>query len=78
MSTNVYKRFDPRVMEREERIGISRGLPTMISVKMQYFLTHSEILYFLGIFIKKTSKNIGKYCIFILQRNLHEIVVTIL
>jgi hypothetical protein len=21
MSTNVYKRFDPRVMEREERIG---------------------------------------------------------
>jgi len=22
MSTNVYKRFDPRVMEREERIGI--------------------------------------------------------
>ena len=29
MSTNVYKRFDPRVMEREERIGINRGLPTM-------------------------------------------------
>ena len=28
-STNVYKRFDPRVMEREERIGINRGLPTM-------------------------------------------------
>jgi hypothetical protein len=31
MSTNVYKRFDPRVMEREERIGINRGLPTMSS-----------------------------------------------
>jgi hypothetical protein len=31
MSTNVYKRFDPRVMEREERIGINRGLPTMVS-----------------------------------------------
>ena len=29
MSTNVYKRFDPRVMEREERIGINRLLPTM-------------------------------------------------
>jgi hypothetical protein len=29
MSTNVYKRFDPRVMESEERIGINRGLPTM-------------------------------------------------
>ena len=29
MSTNVYKRFDPRVMEGEERIGINRGLPTM-------------------------------------------------
>ena len=28
MSTNVYKRFDPRVMERKERIGINRGLPT--------------------------------------------------
>ena len=30
MSTNVYKRFDQRVMEREERIGINGGLPTMI------------------------------------------------
>ena len=30
MSTNVYKRFDPRVMEREELIGINRGSPTMI------------------------------------------------
>ena len=30
MSTNVYKRFHPRVMEREERIGINRGLPTMV------------------------------------------------
>jgi hypothetical protein len=30
MSTNVYKRFDPRVMEREERIGINCGLPTML------------------------------------------------
>jgi len=30
MSTNVYKRFDPRVMEREERIEINRGIPTMI------------------------------------------------
>jgi hypothetical protein len=30
MSTNIYKRFDPRVMEREERIGINRGLPTMV------------------------------------------------
>ena len=29
MKTNVYKRFDPRVMEREECIGINRGLPTM-------------------------------------------------
>ena len=29
MKTNVYKRFDPRLMEREERIGINRGLPTM-------------------------------------------------
>jgi hypothetical protein len=29
MKTNVYKRFDPRVMESEERIGINRGLPTM-------------------------------------------------
>jgi hypothetical protein len=28
--TNVYKRFDPRVMEREKRIGINRGLPTMV------------------------------------------------
>jgi hypothetical protein len=25
MSTNVYKRFDQRVMEREERIGINVG-----------------------------------------------------
>jgi len=29
MKTNVYKRFDPRVMESEKRIGINRGLPTM-------------------------------------------------
>jgi hypothetical protein len=29
MKTNVYKRFDPWVMEREERIRINRGLPTM-------------------------------------------------
>ena len=29
MSTNVYKRFNPRVMEREECIGINGGLPTM-------------------------------------------------
>jgi len=29
MKTNVYKRFDPRVMEREERIGINRRLPTI-------------------------------------------------
>jgi hypothetical protein len=29
MSTNVYKRFDPRVMESEERIGINCGLPKM-------------------------------------------------
>jgi hypothetical protein len=29
MSTNVYKRFDPRVMEREEHIGINSELPTM-------------------------------------------------
>jgi hypothetical protein len=29
MKTNVYKRFDPWVMEREERIGINGGLPTM-------------------------------------------------
>jgi hypothetical protein len=28
MKTNVYKRFDPQVMESEERIGINRGLPT--------------------------------------------------
>jgi len=33
MSTNVYKRFDPRVMEREERIEINRGLPTMVKLK---------------------------------------------
>jgi hypothetical protein len=36
MSTNVYKRFDPRVMEREERIGINRGLPTMIKGQSPY------------------------------------------
>ena len=30
MKTNVYKRFDPQVMEREERIGINRGLPTKL------------------------------------------------
>ena len=36
MSTNVYKRFDPWVMEREERIGINRGLPTM-----EYLMHHS-------------------------------------
>jgi hypothetical protein len=29
MRTVVYKRFDPRVMESEERIWINRGLPTM-------------------------------------------------
>ena len=29
MKTNVYKRFDPPVMESEERIGINRGLPMM-------------------------------------------------
>jgi hypothetical protein len=29
MKTNVYKRFEPRVMEKEERIGINRGLLTM-------------------------------------------------
>jgi hypothetical protein len=32
MKTNVYKRFDPRMMEREERIGINRGLPTMLKM----------------------------------------------
>ena len=32
MSTNVYKRFDPRVMESKERIGINRGLPTMVLI----------------------------------------------
>ena len=31
MKTNVYKRFDPRVMERGERIGINGGLPTMVA-----------------------------------------------
>jgi hypothetical protein len=29
MKMNAYKRFDPRVMEREERIGINHGLPTI-------------------------------------------------
>jgi hypothetical protein len=29
MKTNVYKRFESRVMESDERIGINRGLPTM-------------------------------------------------
>ena len=46
MKTNVYKRFDPRVMEREECIGINGGLPTMlitvfvlISFKTNVFFT---------------------------------------
>jgi hypothetical protein len=38
MKTNVYKRFDPRVMEREERIGINRGLPTMTVAQIALFL----------------------------------------
>ena len=40
MSTNVYKRFDPRVMEGEERIGINRGLPTMNSCTSIVFLNN--------------------------------------
>ena len=39
MSTNVSKRFDPRVMEREECIGINRGLPTMIRRGQLYYLS---------------------------------------
>jgi len=47
MSTNVYKRFDPRVMEREERIGINRGLPTMILslLKSHVSQTRFHLLY---------------------------------
>ena len=46
MSTNVYKRFDPRVMEREERLGINRGLPTMRKNKTiiyYFFLSENKI-----------------------------------
>ena len=42
MSTNVYKRFDPRVMEREERIGINRGLPTMDKRKTSMNFTYNK------------------------------------
>ena len=47
---------------------------------MQYqsrcnILTHSEMLYFQVYLYRKTSKNIDKYCIFILQRNLYEILI---
>jgi hypothetical protein len=45
MSTNVYKRFDPRVMEREERIGINRGLPTMNKLKTRKNQVDSLFLY---------------------------------
>jgi len=38
MKTNVYKRFDPRIMEREERIGINRGLPTMAFQFLLFFI----------------------------------------
>ena len=42
MITNVYKRFDPRAMEKEERIGINRGLPTMIySICRCYWKVHN-------------------------------------
>ena len=40
MSTNVYKRFDPRVMEREERIRINHGLPMMILIKTVKYYTY--------------------------------------
>jgi hypothetical protein len=40
LSTNVYKRFDPRVIEREERIGINRGLPTMVYPTLFSFSRH--------------------------------------
>jgi hypothetical protein len=38
MSTNVYKRFDPRVMEREERIGINRGLQLFVFISEKHIL----------------------------------------
>ena len=46
MKTNVYKRFDPRMMEREERIGINRGLPTML--KMGHSIVLKEIQHLTG------------------------------
>jgi hypothetical protein len=49
MRTVVYKRFDPRVMESEERIciGINRGLPTMVfSYHPFYFDFHSARIIF--------------------------------
>jgi hypothetical protein len=47
MKTNVYKRFDPRVMESEEPVGINRGLPTMQATSITklyltvYYFYHS-------------------------------------
>jgi hypothetical protein len=45
ISTNVYKRFDPRVMEREERIGINGGLPTMDKNKISIIIVAGLILF---------------------------------
>jgi hypothetical protein len=34
---------DPRVMEREERIGINRGLPTMWQIMIKEFIEYTFI-----------------------------------
>ena len=44
MKTNVYKQFDPQVMEREERIGINRGLPTMLKLLSQSQPNFAEMI----------------------------------
>jgi hypothetical protein len=49
MKTNVYKRFDPRVMESEERIGINRGIPVINTVN--YFVDFYTLFILLLFFI---------------------------
>ena len=51
MSTNVYKRFDPRVMESDGRIGINRGLPTMPFKRLEKFASPLNRYFSQNIFV---------------------------
>jgi hypothetical protein len=58
MKTIVYKWFDPRVMESEERIGINRGLPAMPSYKTMLSAMKKRPNWRSGLFWEEQFSNI--------------------